>query len=294
MITETIPGGINMANNWCEQTPNLVLHEFEIYDNCSPTIIMNQFHGHSFYELRFIKNGLIHHYCENSSIELGPGDFSLLPPGFFHRVTPISSEKKISNYTRLLLYVSTDLVRSLDSDRFCLSEVFDSFGTSGTQHIHMDADELDSYYLPLQEIVRRNRDDDPLTHLINRAQVELVLARMAERILQLSEPVAPAVDTSLVPRVIAHINANLSENLSLDSLAERFFVSKFYLSHQFKQYTQLSLHQYVLTRRMMHAQLLLRSGEAPTSVAAACGYHEYSSFYKAFLRETGQSPRMFE
>ena len=294
MITQSIMGGIDMANNWCENMPDLVSHEFDIYDNCTPTVIMDQFHGHSFYELRLIKNGLIHHYCENNSVVLGPGAVSILPPGLFHRGTAVSPEKQISNYTRLLLYVSVDLVRSLDSDRFCLSEVFDSFGSAGTRHIHMDMDELDSYYLPLQEIVRRNRDDDPLAHLINRAQVQLVLARMAERILQLDEPAAPEEDTSLVPRVLAHINANLSAHLSLDSLAEQFFGSKFYLSHQFKQYTQLSLHQYVLTRRMMHAQLLLRSGEAPTSVAAACGYHEYSSFYKAFLRETGQSPRTFE
>lgn len=46
-------------------------------------------------------------------------------------------------------------------------------------------------------------------------------------------------------------------------LSERFYISKFYLSHQFKQYTQLSLHQYILSRRMMHAQILLRSGHAP-------------------------------
>ena len=283
-----------MANHWCERTPDLVSHEFEIYDNCSPTTNMDQFHGHSFYELRLIKNGYIMHYSENATCALGPGDISIIPPGMFHRTTPAVPLHIISDYARVLLYVSTDFIHAMDTDDFKISEVFDAFGYPGTQHMHLEPAELDTFYQPLQEIVRINRDDEPLQHLQNRAQVMLLLARIAERIAQIDVHVRPVEEAALVPRVIAYINANLSENLSLDSLSERFFVSKFYLSHQFKQYTQLSLHQYVLTRRMMHAQILLRSGQAPTAVSAACGYHEYSSFYKAFLRETGQSPRAFE
>lgn len=146
---------------------------------------------------------------------------------------------------------------------------------------------------PLSDIVQTDRDDEPLIHLQNRAKVMLVLAQLAGRIMQ-QDASQPAVeDTSLVPQVIAYINANLSENLFLDSLANRFFVNKFYLSHQFKAYTQLSLHQYVVARRMQHAQTLLRQGKSPLAVSQACGYREYSSFYKAFLKETRQSPKAF-
>lgn len=283
-----------MANNWCEQTPNLVKHEFEIYDNCSSTTDMYQFHGHSFYELRFILHGDVTHYSENAASDLSPGNITIIPPGMFHRVTPRNNMKKIADYARVLLYVSTDFMHSLDTEQLKISELFDAFGYPGTQHLALSDQRIVRLVQPLQEIVRKNRDDDPLTHLFNRAQVTLVLAQVAQEVLHTHNTSNKTEDASLVPRVIAYINANLSENLSLDSLSERFFVSKFYLSHQFKQYTQLSLHQYVLTRRMMHAQILLRSGQSPTSVATACGYHEYSSFYKAFLRETGQSPRTFE
>ena len=75
-----------MANNWCEQTPNLVDHDFEIYDNCSSRMDMSQFHGHSFYEFLLIFNGNVVHYGENSTQALSPGDIFLAPPGLFHRV----------------------------------------------------------------------------------------------------------------------------------------------------------------------------------------------------------------
>lgn len=283
-----------MANNWYEITPDLVAHEFEIYDNCTAPILMSHFHCHDFYELRFIKSGNVQHYCENSTVQLSAGDVSIIPPGVFHRTDSRLSPQPKPLYTRLLLYVSSAFMQTLDSDRFSISDLFTSFANSSTPYFHMDSDELVSYYQPLQEIVRRNRDEEPLSHLINRAQVELMLARIAERILQCGPHATPVEDSALIPRVIAYINANLSEPLSLDSLADRFSVSKFYLSHQFKQYTQLSLHQYVLARRMLHAKSLLRAGQSPSAVAIACSYQEYSSFYKAFLRETGQSPRNFK
>lgn len=281
-----------MANHWDECQPDLSAHEFEIYDNISSTVQMDTFHAHDFYEFRFIKHGDITHYSENAVDTLHAGAVSVMPPGMFHRIMP-SPTGSIPNYTRVLLYVSADFVHAMDTPAYRISETFDRFGYPGNQHFALSPQALDTYYLPLREIVRRQADDEPLCHLRSRSQVMLTLARLAEEIEALRSPVRQERETDLVQQVIAFINANLSASLSLDDLAERFFVSKFYLSHQFKQYTQLSLHQYVLKRRMMHAQAMLRAGSSPTAAAAACGYREYSSFYKAFLRETGHTPREF-
>lgn len=283
-----------MANNWSEYAPDLAAHEFEIYDNISGAMNMPQFHGHSFYEFRFIRQGHVMHYSESAICSLGPGDVSVMPPGMFHRVTMGGFKEGGDVYGRILLYVSPGFMTYLDTDQLRLSQVFDAFGYPGNRHLHLDMADMDTFYQPLQQIVRADQDDEPLKHLQNRAQVMLLLSRLAERMMHANTSDRVAEDASLVPKVIAYINAHLDDNLSLDSLSARFFVSKFYLSHRFKQYTQLSLHQYVLIRRMMHAQMLLRSGESPTAVATACGYREYSSFYKAFLRETGKTPRAFE
>ena len=74
----------------------------------------------------------------------------------------------------------------------------------------------------------------------------LALSQIARAISQNAFLPPSGENTALIPRVIAYINAHLSSDLSLDMLSERFYISKFYLSHQFKQYTQLSLHQYIL------------------------------------------------
>ena len=47
-----------------------------------------------------------------------------------------------------------------------------------------------------------------------------------------------------INQVVTYINDNLTENLSLDRLASTFYISKYYLSNQFKQYTGLTLYQF--------------------------------------------------
>lgn len=281
-----------MPNNWSEAFPNLDLHEFEIYDNVSNDMNMPSFHGHSFYEFHFIGDGYVRRYTENTVCDMGPGCISIMPPQLFHRVTQEHAKTSSVPYRRILLYVSVNFMHFLEADQFKIARIFDDFGHPGDRYLQLNREEMSTFYRPLQQIVRIDRDDEPMQHLQNRAQIMLLLTRLAEYIAN-NRFSTWSEEPSLVYKVIAYINANLSENLSLDSLAARFFVSKFYLAHRFKEYTQLSLHQYVLIRRMIYAQSLLRSGESPTTVAKLCGYREYSSFYKVFLRETGKTPRSF-
>ena len=286
-------GGNSVPNNFREDTPNLAKNEFEVYYNCSPSVVMDRFHGHSFYELRIIIHDHILHYNESSISELCSGDISIIPPGLFHRIMPAQDTGTIPDYTRILLYLSINFVRSLDTETLRVSEMLNHFGYSGPQHLRLPDEEFAAFCQLLKDVVTADNDDEPLGHFANRARVMLALSQIARAISQNAFLPPSGENTALIPRVIAYINAHLSSDLSLDMLSERFYISKFYLSHQFKQYTQLSLHQYILSRRMMHAQILLRSGHAPTHVAAACGYREYSSFYKAFLRETGVAPKDF-
>lgn len=280
-------------NGWDEMKPDVVNHEFEIYDRCNYTTKMTGYHMHSFYEIHVVLNGEILRYTEDNVVKLCPGCISVFPPGVFHRITFTEEQGIIDNYARLFLYVSPEFLRTRDSEKLKLTEVLDNFGHPANRHLSLTLEDAKNLCRPLQDIVKAEQDEDPLCHLLNSAQVTLFLARLVEKILASGAVVRQPEDRSLIPRVLSHINTHLSDNLSLDTLAEKFFVSKFYLSHQFKQYTDLSLYQYVLTRRMMHAQILLRAGYAPSVVATACGYQEYSSFYKAFTRATGKNPRDF-
>ena len=87
-----------------------------------------------------------------------------------------------------------------------------------------------------------------------------------------------------------YINQHLNDDLSLDSLAQQFFISKYYLTRLFKQYTGLSLHQYVLKKRLIVARTMLMNGGKPYDVYIDVGFNNYPHFSKSFKDEFGIAP----
>ena len=64
----------------------------------------------------------------------------------------------------------------------------------------------------------------------------------------------------LVSQVVDYLGAHYREELSLDALAERFFVSKYHLSHLFSRSVGTSVYRYVLLKRLQNARQLLLDG----------------------------------
>lgn len=98
-------------------------------------------------------------------------------------------------------------------------------------------------------------------------------------------------NSPLISRVLAYIHRHYPEELSLDGLAGRFHVSKYYLSHEFSRQVGTSLYRYILLKRLQIAREMLLEGTAPTETAAACGFRDYPNFYRAFRARYDRSPR---
>ncbi|MBO5317837.1 MAG: helix-turn-helix transcriptional regulator, partial [Oscillospiraceae bacterium] len=99
--------------------------------------------------------------------------------------------------------------------------------------------------------------------------------------------------SELTQKVLKYIAEHLSEALSLDVLADRFYVSKYYLSHAFTREVGVSVYRYLMMRRLLLARQLLLAGEPAGQVCRSCGFSDYTSFYRAFKSEYGISPRDF-
>lgn len=98
-------------------------------------------------------------------------------------------------------------------------------------------------------------------------------------------------DKSSIADVIQYINRHLTEDISLDRICQRFFISKTHLNRKFRQITGSSVWGYVLAKRLTLAQELLSEGMRPTEVAAKCGFAEYSAFYRAYKQRFLSSPK---
>ena len=73
-------------------------------------------------------------------------------------------------------------------------------------------------------------------------------------------------------------------------ILDHFFVSKYYLSHEFKNAVNTSLYRYIIMKRLNEAYELLSQGKPANEVCATCGFGNYTVFFRAFKTEFGISP----
>lgn len=100
-------------------------------------------------------------------------------------------------------------------------------------------------------------------------------------------------DNKTINQVISYINENITCNLSLDELSDRFHISKFYLCKQFKNHAGITVYQYIMKKRLTLSLDMLQKGTPVTIACRKCGFNDYSNYLKAFKREFGKNPKEF-
>ena len=93
-----------------------------------------------------------------------------------------------------------------------------------------------------------------------------------------------------VEQLLKYINRNLSENLSIDQLANRFFFSKYHMMRKFKNETGYTIHNYITSKRLLMARSLISQGMPVMKAAQASGFHDYTTFVRAYKKQFGKAP----
>lgn len=96
---------------------------------------------------------------------------------------------------------------------------------------------------------------------------------------------------ALAREIILYLKAHYCESLSLQSVADVFFISPYYLAHLMKKYLGIPMIKYVIRLRMGEAQNLLYDTDYPIKqIALMLGYQNVNYFNNIFEKNTGMSP----
>ena len=97
-----------------------------------------------------------------------------------------------------------------------------------------------------------------------------------------------------VQQVKAYVDEHYREKLTLESVAERFFINKYYLARLFKDQYGVTLNAYVQRVRITHAKRMLRfTDEKIENIGIKCGVGESSYFSRICKKVEGLSPREY-
>lgn len=260
---------------------------FEVFHYREPRPDTVEVHHHDFYEVYYLLGGQVEYWVDGRIIRMEPGDLLLINPMELHRPVP---EPGNAIYERIVLWINRDFLESQSG----LSACFDTDAPNHTHLIRPSPSERSVLTARLGELVREFYSNEPGNELSAYGlflQFMVQLNRMASGRRQDREQTRQM--SSLVSNVLGYIHTHAGEELSLQKLAEQFYVSKYHLSHAFSREVGISVYRYIMLRRLLLARQLLAAGESASNVCRTCGFSDYTSFYRAFKSEYGISPRSF-
>ena len=248
-------------------------------------------HQHEFYEIYFFVSGNVSYNIESRSYRLSPGDVLLINPQELHQ--PVFSTEK-QNYERYVLWLSSSFLQQYILPDQDLSQCFDTSQPTHTNLIRPDGVTRELLTYLFQQLIREQDSKEfaaELNCLSLLAQLLVLVNRTALRAGRAPEPRENA--DSVVYRMLGYINDHYSEDLSLDLLANEFFLSKYHLSREFSRVVGTSVHRYIVQKRLIMARQMMAAGTSTSEVSQLCGFGDYSNFYRAFTNEYQISPRKY-
>ena len=263
--------------------------EFEIYHSINTNPQPSIYQSHHCYEIYFLLQGSIRVIVDE--LELNPvlGETLIYPPNCMHRITHTDSTVP---YERFYIYLSKEYLSAVSTADYSFIQELEQLTAGGRCFFRPGEEAVRELTEKADEIIEAARDTSPAAVLANRCRMTMYLIRLLGL---LKESIASTEDSasSRMNELIRYIHQNAAQPLSLDQLEEVFGISKYVLLHEFKDYTGMSVYQYILTRRVILAQQLIQQGAKPNQACEQSGFSDYTSFYRAFKARTGKSPNQY-
>ena len=95
---------------------------------------------------------------------------------------------------------------------------------------------------------------------------------------------------SQVEHLVRYINHHLDKDLSIDTLAQKYYLSKYHMMRKFKEETGYTMHNYIVSKRLLLARSLISQGTPVIKAAQQSGFNDYTTFVRAYRKQFGAPP----
>lgn len=261
--------------------------DFEVVHKWDTDLKDVELHHHDFYEVDFLVSGDVTYVIESRVYHLEPGQMLIINPRELHQVY---IKPDAAPYERYMLWIAPSLLQKLSSAQTDLCSCFDLNRPHYGNLLHLSPQQRKLIPAMLESLMQEQEAQAFGAELLQQTLLTELMIHI-NRIAQQTEPAAPT--ESVVARAIDYINTHYQEPITLDTLAECLFVSKYHLSHEFTRHLGTGIYQYIQKKRLLIARQLLTEGQKPVDVYAQCGFGDYAAFFRAFRKVYGLSPREF-
>ena len=246
------------------------------------------FHYHEFYKIIYFVEGKVDYQIEGKTYCLKPHDFVLVRANVIHRA---QIDKSVP-YERYIIYLSEEFLSQKSTSGDSLKRCFEEAQKNQNRVLHFTPESYEALVGCLLKIrqIEKKKDTSYQDLLLRAAFLEFLVLFNQNVLCQPKAFIETAVYHEKVVDVIAYIQEHLKEEIPVDLLAEKFYISKYYLMRQFKQATGYSIHQYLNEKRIQAARQMILSGMPASRACYECGFRDYSTFARRFKEIVGTAP----
>lgn len=240
-----------------------------------------------FYEVFSLLSDNAVFYVEGQKYSLSKGDVMIFNNKELHMV----EFDETLPYQRRVMHFAKEFVLPFSSDKFNVFNAFDNRCLGINNRIPAkiaSSENLHSYFDKMQEALSTGADGCEMMARCYFVQMLIVINRILS---QNNDMLNKDSENDKILKIIEYINNNLTDELSIDALSNKFYISKYYMSRLFKSTTGYSINQYISYKRIWLADDLISGGMSATDACHQVGYNDYSNFYKTFTKIMGFSPK---
>ena len=250
-------------------------------------------HKHEYYQAFYVISGSLIHHTDTGTAELSAGDVFILPPNLPHYIE--AEPGKVDFYA--LSFMPTFL-RGLQESNRLVFDFLRYLTDAAPETIHLKLSLSDEDIIFTEALFKRTLDEFQSSRTGKDAVVKscvTVLLSLFARLYfeEQAESLTPGENRQAVLYCIEYIKSHFNEAISLSEMARHSAMSKSCFCKLFSSITGTSFKQYLNTCRINHAAQLLKSGEKVNDVSALCGYEDFSTFYRNFVKLMDISPTQY-
>ena len=247
-------------------------------------------HSHDYYELYFFEEGAVTMVIGENPYSLQSGDVIVIPPGIDHRILLTDSEKP---YRRFVLWLTPAYLMALEKRSPDYGYLLRRSAEQGRYVYRFDLPTFNALRTRLFTLLDEIHADRFARETAIDLSISDLLLYLGRTVYEQEQRRDRKEQLSRYEAITQYVDEHLDEHLSLDTLARQFYLSKYYLVHLFRENTGLSVHQYILKKRLAACCDAMRGGAAVGEVCRQWGFGDYSAFYRAFRKEYGMSPSAY-
>lgn len=255
-------------------------HYFHLRDTAGQE---RDFHFHEFDKIVLLIDGRVEYALENVRYELRPWSVLLVKHHTIHR----AEIDKSLPYERVIIYLDGKYFeRAMPQAR--LMDCFTTADKTGRHLLLPDAEQQEALRGAIAAYEQAAGDEGFGAQALRDTIIIQLLIQIGR--MSASAPDTGARYDPKIQQTLSYINENLNAELTVDTLAERVFLSKYHFMRLFKAQTGSTVHAYIRQKRLLYAARLIREGADVYRAAADSGFGDYSAFHRAFRESFGTSP----